>query len=165
MCPRCRGGGYFKTFIFGRIPLETFALLQYLCCLLQLSARVLAGVEQFAARRSSSAWTIDGHVSWSMNTSCAAWCCSSELMMAFVVAFICGRVSWGMGLQGNHLRLHLVGHGRVCTGRRLQLHLRCLLQLRARVLAGVENCVARRSSSTWTICGLVSWSMDTSRGA
>jgi len=60
---------------------------------------------------------------------------------------------------------HLVGYGRVCTRWCLELPLRCLLQLSARVLAGVEHCVARHSSSTWTICCLVSWSMDTSGGA
>jgi hypothetical protein len=76
---------------------------------------------------------------------------------------------------GCHLREHLAEHGGVhlwqipvasaecacatccgawgyvCTGCRLQLPLSCLLQLSARVLAGMEHCVARRSSSTWSI--------------
>jgi hypothetical protein len=39
------------------------------------------------------------------------------------MTFICARVSWGMVLQGCHLRSHLVGHCRVCTGRRLHLPL------------------------------------------
>ena len=64
-----RGAWCCKGFILGRIPMSTFALLPHLCCLLQLSARVLAGVEHRAARRSSSTWTIGGHVSWSMDTS------------------------------------------------------------------------------------------------
>jgi hypothetical protein len=106
-----------------------------------------------------------------------AWWCSSVIMVAFVVVIICGsiswsmmvlicgRVSWGMVLQGVHLWSCLVGYGRVCTGRCRQQHLRCLLQLSARVLAGVEHCEARHSSSTWTICCSFSWSMDMSRGA
>ncbi len=64
-----------------------------------------------------------------------------------------------------HLRPRLVVHGSAgrsssvsfrgswqCLHRWcLQLLLRCLLQLSARVLAGVEHCAARRSSSTWSI--------------
>ena len=68
-------------------------------------------------------------------------------MVAFVVVFICGSVSWGMVLQGVHLRPH--PHVDV----HLLQHLCCLLQLSARVLAGVEHCVARLSSLTWTIGG------------
>jgi hypothetical protein len=90
-------------------------------------------------------WSICGRVSWIMGTSRGAWWCSSALLAAFVVALICGSVSWimvafifgrvswsmmaficgrisgGMVLQGVHLRSRLGGLGRVCTGLRLQL--------------------------------------------
>ncbi len=69
-----------------------------------------------------------------------------------------GHVLWSMavficvhgGIRGGvHLRQRLVGHGDARGSS-------------ARVLAGVEHRAARRSSSTWTIGGHVSWSMDTS---
>ena len=46
---------------------------------------------------------ICGSISWSM----VSYTCSSASWST--MTFICGRVSWVMGLQGGHLRSHLVG--------------------------------------------------------
>jgi hypothetical protein len=58
---------------------------------------------------------ICGRVSWIM----VAFICGRVSWS--MMAFICGRISGGMVLQGVHLRTRLGGHGRVCTGLRLQL--------------------------------------------
>ena len=62
-----------------------------------------------------------------------------------MMAFICGRVSWGMVLQGVHLQSCLVGHGRVCTGRRLQP---CEESSAASVLPSPAVCVCTSGRGT-----------------
>jgi hypothetical protein len=140
----------------------------HLCCLLQLSARVLAVVEHGAARRSSSTWNVCGRVLW-----------SSDMSRWSMVVFICahGGIRGGVHLRarivdhggvylrqrlvdhgcvhlrqslvahdGVHWRSCLVGHGCVCTGRRLQPHLCGLPQLSAQDidLASALCCIVGR---------------------
>ena len=53
-------------------------------------------MDHCAARCLSSTWNICYLVLWSIDTSCGALWCSSILMVAFVVEFICCHRSWIM---------------------------------------------------------------------